>query len=202
MRRILILFAHPRYELSRTHRALCQALPQAEWLTFRDLYELYPDYDIDVEVEKEALQASDLIIWQHPFYWYSAPPLLKQWIDVCLEFKWAYGPGGEALKGKYLLTALSSGGTREVYQPEGRNRYTLAEFLRPFEQTVRLCHMTYLPPFAVQGTHRLSPDDLGVQAAHYRDLLALLANPSTDLNELLSYDYSSDWLEAIKTTQR
>ena len=38
-----------------------------------------------------------LIIWHHPIYWYSCQPLLKQWIDMVLEFQWAYGPGGAAL---------------------------------------------------------------------------------------------------------
>ena len=57
------------------------------------MYEKYPDFNIDVDYEKKLLEKNQIIIWQHPFYWYSAPPLLKQWIDLVLEFGWAYGPG-------------------------------------------------------------------------------------------------------------
>ncbi len=70
-------------------------------------------------------------MWHHPIYWYSCPPLLKQWIDLVLEVGWAYGKGGEQLRGKWILNAVSSGGSREVYQEEGRNRYTLRQFLAP-----------------------------------------------------------------------
>ncbi len=50
-------------------------------VTACDMYELYPDFNIDVEAEK----AHDLIISQHPRYWFSCPPLMKQWIDLVLE---------------------------------------------------------------------------------------------------------------------
>ena len=64
-------------------------------VTFHDLYELYPDFDVQVEQEQELLISHDMIILQHPFYWYSCPPLLKQWIDLVLEHGWAYGKEGE-----------------------------------------------------------------------------------------------------------
>ena len=110
MPKVLILFAHPRFEQSRTNAALLRRLPQDERLTFRDLYEAYPDFHIDIAAEQALLLAHDVIVWHHPFYWYSAPPLLKQWIDLVLQFGWAYGPGGEALKGKIIFNAFTAGG--------------------------------------------------------------------------------------------
>lgn len=201
MHRILILFAHPRYEQSRTNQVLVEAIPINEHISFRDLYELYPDFHIDVEEEKKELVDHDIIIWHHPLYWYSAPPLLKQWIDLVLEFKWAYGPGGEALKGKYIFNVLTSGGPREAYQHGARNDYTLSEFLRPFEQTARLCHMTYLPPFAVQGTHRFDRESLIKCGDKYREVLMKLVQGDFDHEEILRYDFLLDWLEESKSRQ-
>lgn len=103
MKKILLLFAHPRYEKSRTNFALLQGVADLDGITFHDLYERYPEFHIDVAREKEMLKEHDIVVWHHPFYWYSCPPLLKQWIDVVLEFNWAYGPQGKALSGKTCL---------------------------------------------------------------------------------------------------
>ena len=198
MNKLLILFAHPRFEQSRSNAALLRDLPQHDHLTFHDLYELYPDFNIDIRVEKELLQRHDIIVMHHPFYWYSIPPLLKQWIDMVLEFGWAYGPGGTALKGKILFNTITSGGTREVYQREGRNRFTVREFLAPVEQTMNLCQMHYFPPFAVQGTHMLSREQLQRMSADYRELLLKLLNNDFDTEQLLQFEFLNDWITETK----
>lgn len=84
--RVLIIFAHPRFEKSRANDALIAQIPKHKNITFNDLYEAYPDFNIEIQKEKQLLLEHDVIIWHHPFYWYSAPPLLKQWIDMVLEF--------------------------------------------------------------------------------------------------------------------
>uniref|UniRef100_UPI0030DDDD5A NAD(P)H-dependent oxidoreductase n=1 Tax=uncultured Roseivirga sp. TaxID=543088 RepID=UPI0030DDDD5A len=98
MQSILVLFAHPKFEHSKTNKALVSKIQNREGVTFHDLYELYPDFNIDLQREKELLTKHDVIIWHHPFYWYNCPPLMKQWMDVVLEFNWAYGPQGNALE--------------------------------------------------------------------------------------------------------
>jgi glutathione-regulated potassium-efflux system ancillary protein KefG len=174
MKQVLILFAHPRFEQSKSNKALVQKVKKMEGVTFHDLYERYPDFHIDLTYEKELLSQHEVVIWQHPFYWYSCPPLLKQWIDLVLEYGWAYGPQGNALEGKQCLQIITTGGSKEKYQAEGRNVYSINEFLRPFEQTARLCKMEYLPPFAVMGTHRLTAADLGKFADQYHKIVSYL----------------------------
>lgn len=174
MKRILILFAHPKFEQSRTNKALVQQIPTTDGVTFRDLYEEYPDFNIDIALEQQLLTEHDVVIWHHPFYWYSCPPLMKQWIDVVLEFGWAYGPKGHALEGKKCLHVITTGGGRAVYCAEGNNRYSVNQFLRPFEQTARLCGMEYLPPYAVMGTHKLSPAALEKHVQEYRQIIETL----------------------------
>ena len=174
MKKILVLFSHPKFEKSRVNQALINHITGKEQVTIHDLYEEYPDFHIDVVREKELLSQHDIIIWHHPFYWYSCPPLMKQWMDMVLEFNWAYGPEGNALQNKTCLNVITTGGSREVYCSEGYNSFTIRQFLRPFEQTAILCGMTYFPPFAVMGTHTLSDEDLNDYKNNYGKLIDLL----------------------------
>lgn len=181
MAKILILFAHPALERSRVNRYLAEAVKELPGVTFHDLYEAYPDFHIDVPAEKELLTAHDVIVFQHPFYWYSTPALLKEWMDHVLEHGWAYG-GGAALRGKVMLNATSTGGPREAYCEEGRNRYTIRQFLAPFDQTAHLCEMTYLAPFVVYGSLRIQGrQDAWPHSLAYRNLIERLRDGTLDL---------------------
>jgi len=194
-RSILILFFHPLYHKSRVNRELIRVAENVEGVEVRFMYDLYPDFFIDRRAEQELLQDHELIIWQHPLYWYSSPSLLKEWIDVVLEHGFAYGRKGEALAGKKIMNVLSIGGKREVYRPEGARKHELKELLLPFSLTADLCHMDYLPPFAVHGTHLMDRDDALSAAEDYRRLLLLLRDPNTRLDRLSDYDYMNDYLE-------
>ncbi len=201
MARVLILFAHPALEKSRVHQQLVRQVPRVAGITFHDLYEDYPDFDIDVHKEQRLLLEHDIIIWQHPFYWYSAPALIKQWEDLVLEHGWAYGTAGKMLAGKYILNAISCGGPKEAYSRNGRNRFTIREFLAPFDQTALLCQMHYLPPFVVHGTHRLSMEAISLYALQYRQLLMALVNDSIVQKDWQSVTYINDLFPLPQTLQ-
>jgi len=192
---ILILFIHPRFEQSRINRALVRAVADLPGVTLHDLYENYPDFNIQVEREKALLASSQIVIWQHPLYMYGAPALLKQWLDLVLEFGWAHGSGGDALKDKIALNVITSGGARESYQNNGRNHFTIGELLAPFHQTASLCKMTYLPPFVVQGTYLLTDQQLDRHAALYRNLLERLSRGDFQVEALRRFAFLNDWLE-------
>ncbi len=192
MTKILILFAHPRYENSLVHQHLMLAARQVKGVTFHDLYELYPDFDIQIEHEQELLISHDLIILQHPFYWYSCPPLLKQWIDLVLEHGWAYGREGESLRGKKMFNAISTGGRQEAYAKGGFNRFTIEQFLAPFEQTARLCNIDYYPPFVVHGTHMATRSDIETAAENYRKLLEVLVSGQFQDSDIMKLTYLNE----------
>ena len=80
-RKVLILFAHPALEKSRVNRRLIEAVKTLDGVTFHDLYQLYPDLDIDVAREQALLTEHDVVVMQHPLYWYSTPAMLKEWQD-------------------------------------------------------------------------------------------------------------------------
>ncbi|MEO6569347.1 MAG: NAD(P)H-dependent oxidoreductase [Opitutaceae bacterium] len=173
--RVLVLFAHPALQKSRANVRLLAAARDLNRVTIHDLYEEYPAFQIDVAREQALLLQHDVIVLQHPFFWYSGPALLKEWLDLVLEHGFAYGPGGTKLAGKSLLSAVTTGGPEAAYSHTGHNHFTLRELLAPFEQTARLCGMTWLPPFAIHGTHHSHPSELETHAADYRRVLTALA---------------------------
>jgi len=158
--KLLILFAYPALEKSRVHKQLIKGIDQLEQVTFHDLYQAYPHFGIDIQQEQEMLLQNDIIVFQHPVYWYSVPPLIKEWVDLVLEHGWAYGRTGSALQGKYWLHVLSTGAPAEAYLPGKFLNHTLRDFFLPMEYTAKLCKMQYLPPYAIQGTHLITPEAL------------------------------------------
>lgn len=192
--KILIIFAHPLFEKSNANAALVKHIPDSANITFHDLYQEYPEFDVDMKREQELLLLHDIIIWHHPMYWYSCPPLLKQWIDIVLEHGWAYGREGKALAGKKLLQVITTGGRKENYCAQGRDRFTIQQLLEPFCQTARVCNLTYLPPFVVHGTHSMDEQGYIDSANQYRYVLEYLENRELDVSEISAYDYFNDWI--------
>jgi glutathione-regulated potassium-efflux system ancillary protein KefG len=197
MARVLIIFAHPALEKSRVHRQLVQQIPNVAGITFHDLYELYPTFDIDVQREQHLLSTHDMIVLQHPFFWYSTPALVKQWEDLVLEHGWAYGSTGNALQGKRVLSLITTGGPLATYQHEGYNRFTIRELLAPIEQTAYLCKMDYLPPYVIPGSHRLTIPDIEQAAVQYRHLLTWLRDDKIDFEAVQHYSLLNEALEPM-----
>jgi glutathione-regulated potassium-efflux system ancillary protein KefG len=195
--KILVLFAHPRFERSLNNAILLSKIPKVPEITFHDLYEKYPDFNIDIEFEKKLLTEHQIIVWQHPFYWYSAPPLLKQWIDLVLEFGWAYGPGGNALHNKIIFSSITTGGQRSAYSKEGYNRYTVQELLAPFDQTAVLCKMTYLPPFVIHGTHHITKEEIEKVSVQYQMILERFIKGDFSVDEIKKFSYLNDWITNV-----
>lgn len=171
---VLVLFAHPAFQRSRVNRALVQTAREVPGVTVHDLYETYPDFLIDVGAEQELMGRHQCVVFQHPFFWYSSPAIVKEWLDLVLTYGWAYGHGGTALRGKTLAQAISAGGPEEVYQRGGQNHFTIRELLAPFEQTARLCGMNYAEAHVVHGVNHLDGSTLAARAAGYRQWLETL----------------------------
>ena len=195
MSKILIQFAHPALEKSRVNKYLIKNLNSLPDVTLNDLYEEYFDFNIDIEKEKKLLLEHDLIIFHHPFFWYSTPALLKQWQDLVLEHGWAYGSKGKALVGKKMMNIITTGGSSQAYTKESINQHTIREFLLPIEQTAKLCGMIYLPPFLIQGTHRLSENEIEDHSKKYRRLLTDLCEDKISINDLLGYETFNEFLQ-------
>jgi glutathione-regulated potassium-efflux system ancillary protein KefG len=192
--KILILFAHPLFEKSNANDVLVKHIPNSPNITFHDLYQEYPDFDVDIKREQELLSAHDIIVWHHPMYWYSCPPLLKQWIDLVLEHGWAYGRNGDALKNKILLQSITTGGRKENYCATGKDRFTILQLMEPFCQTAKVCNMHYIPPFVVHGTHSMDEEGYKKHGELYQNVLEYLENNTIDPEALAGFNYFNDFI--------
>lgn len=195
--KVLVLFAHPALERSRVNRALMKAAIDCPGVTFHDLYETYPDLNIDVTREQELLLAHDAYVFQHPFYWYSTPAILKEWQDLVLEHNWAYGAEGHRLNGKTTFNVLTAGGPEPAYRQGGTNRFTIRELLTPWEATANLCGMRYLAPFVVHGSLRLTPDQVAPHTRDYRRVLEALVDDCLDLEQARALPRMNADLDAL-----
>ena len=178
---ILILFAHPALQKSRVNRRLIRYVRDIDGVAFNDLYEEYPDFNINVAREQELLIKNDIVVFHHPIFWFSMPAILKEWLDLVLEHGWAYGKDGKALMGKKLLSVISTGGRESLFRKEGYNRHTIREFLHPIKQTAYVCGMDYLPPFVVHGTHMMTEQEIEDHGEDYRKIITALRDGKIDL---------------------
>lgn len=170
--RTLVILGHPSTQDSRVNRHLANAVRGLPGLTVRDLASVRVAAGFDVEAEQEILRAHDTVVLQFPWYWYSIPGILKEWVDQVLTYGFAYGTGGDALRGKRLVVATSTGGPESSYGPSGHNRFTMAELMRPIEATAHLCGMVLEEPLVVHGARMVDEAELAAHGASYRNLLA------------------------------
>ena len=197
MNKILVIYAHPESPPSRANRALRDGAqaelarlnasrgpsePEKEMvITWHDLYQHYADFHINVAKEQALLLAHDVLIFQHPFHWYSVPALLKLWIDEVLEDGWAYGGGAARLAGKRWAHWVTAGGSASAYTHGGQNNFAVEELLRPLEQTAILCRCPWIRPQFTYSSLTLDDTDLQREALRYASWLEALAEaPNTE----------------------
>ena len=192
--KVLILFAHPAFQKSKANRIMVEGLTDKTGVTFHDLYQEYPELDIDIKREQALLQQHDVIVFQFPLFWYSTPALLKEWQDMVLEHGWAYGTKGKELKDKLFMCSITAGGPREAYQITGFHKHTINQLLSPLHQSASLCKMIPLPPFVVNSTHSIDLKDIKLFKKSFDNLMDCFVNDKYDLDEASKYEYMNDYL--------
>ena len=197
MKKILVLFAHPALQRSLVNKHLLKAFDN-ENITLHDLYEKYPQLDIDVEFEQNLLENHDIVVFMFPFYWYNTPAILKEWQDIVLEHDWAYGSKGNQLKGKLFFNILTTGGKMDAYKKDGYNGYTIREFLRPLEQMAKLCKMDFIPPYAVTGTHSINSKIIDGHITNLERLFENLQSENINISNANNFEMLNDFIETLK----
>ena len=190
MSKTLILLFHPDLSRSRANAALAGAAARLPGVEVADMYALYPDGQIDADREVARLLSADRIVLQFPIQWYSTPPLLKAWQDAVLTRMYyiTYKTEGCLLEGKPLLVVATAGNVPEAYAPDGANKFTMAELLRPLEATAHRCSLPWQPPFLTYRADKL--DDLSLHSAA-KDYAAILeqwrkaSEPKEDFDRFL-----------------
>ncbi|RLP06730.1 NAD(P)H-dependent oxidoreductase [Propionibacterium australiense] len=93
----------------------------------------------------------------------SAPP------QHVLTHGWAYGSTGNALHGKELLIAVSTGAPAARYTHEDGFKYQVTDLLRPFQATSNLIGTRFVMSFVTAGAMTISEADLAARAREYAD---------------------------------
>ena len=105
----------------------------------------------DIQGELDKLLWADLLILNFPIFWFSAPAMLKGWIDrvlvsgVCYGGKRFYDQGG--LAGKRAMVTVTLGGREHMFG-EGAIHGPLEDMLRPILRgTLAYVGYDVMPPF-------------------------------------------------------
>jgi len=140
---VVVLLAHPDIKKSKANAALSKAATEVEGVQVVNIY----DHPINPDTYRECITRAKTIVYEFPFYWMSSPHLLKQWTDeVFMQFTI-----DGIIKGKRLMVVTTTGSEEAAYQHGGRNKYTMEEYLRPFEGQANHAEMVLEKPLIVYG---------------------------------------------------
>ncbi|WP_166359586.1 NAD(P)H-dependent oxidoreductase [Pseudomonas akapageensis] len=129
----------------------------------------------DIQQELDKLLWADLLILNFPIYWFSAPAMLKGWIDrvlvsgICYGGKRFYDQGG--LAGKKALVTVTLGGREHMFG-EGAIHGPLEDMLRPILRgTLAYVGLDVLPPFVAWHVPYISAEAREEFLEQYRERL-------------------------------
>ncbi|BBT40150.1 NAD(P)H-dependent oxidoreductase [Pseudomonas guariconensis] len=136
----------------------------------------------DIQAELDKLLWADLLVLNFPIFWFSAPAMLKGWIDrvlvsgVCYGGKRFYDQGG--LVGKKALVTVTLGGREHMFG-EGAIHGPLEDMLRPILRgTLAYVGLEVLPPFVAWHVPYISDE---ARKGFLRDYQQRLEHLSDDL---------------------
>ena len=136
----------------------------------------------DIQAELDKLLWADLLVLNFPIFWFSAPAMLKGWIDrvlvsgVCYGGKRFYDQGG--LVGKKALVTVTLGGREHMFG-EGAIHGPLEDMLRPILRgTLAYVGLEVLPPFVAWHVPYISDE---ARQGFLRDYQQRLEHLSDDL---------------------
>ena len=176
MKKILIILGHNNMERSKVNKAMIEQAKTLDNVTVIDLYQRYGGSkvgDMDkkkIEEDREKMIASDIIINQFPFHWYTSPPMTDNWREYALGWNWAFG-NKFALENKITTVAYTAGEVAEDYTKKGRSIYDSDEFIKRFEAAAKYCKMKWIKNFKVVGASHMEQDVIEKEASRYKDWL-------------------------------
>ena len=169
--KVLVIYSHTYPEISTAGNAILEVFKATPNFEVRNLDALYPDLSkIDVAAEQKALVEADVIIFQHPIFWFGVPAALKRWMEVVLQHGFAYGTDGDKLHGKKFIHSFTAASGADTYAGE------LGRALRaPIEASALYCGLEYLRAFPLYGQLALvNPNVAQAAKAHAEEVVAFV----------------------------
>jgi glutathione-regulated potassium-efflux system ancillary protein KefG len=175
---------HPYFGKSRVNQLWSDQLSNLPNITVRFMYQLYKDLQINIQAERETLISYDRIVFQHPFYWYAPPPLLKKWMDEVLTDSWLYEGH---LQSKEWLNVISTGSDKLLNTDEDTySSYIMGDKLTFFEEKSQKGGLSFLPSYCLYNAMHTSEDKIIESAA---DLVSYISqsviDPFTPIDEII-----------------
>lgn len=144
MKNILIVIGHPYWKDSVANKAIVNEFSLlCPSLVSSNISVLYPDGKTDVAAEQKKLLNADIIILQYPFMWFGCPSTMHAYMEQVLTYGFAYGKGGESLKGKHIIASITTGAPESAYSKEGHEGVTIDELMTQVSATAVFCGMKY-----------------------------------------------------------
>ncbi|MGV9267774.1 NAD(P)H-dependent oxidoreductase [Kitasatospora sp. NPDC003701] len=154
----------------------------------------------DIAAEQEKVLWSDAVVLQFPLWWFSAPAILKGWIDRVFTAGFGYGPAvpppyqeGSALPGRRALVSVTAGARNTAFLDRGIHG-RLADVLYPVQHGLFwFTGMAPLEPFAVYEANDLPEERFAAAKREYgRRLDGLFTDEPVPFRSLVGGDYGHD----------
>ncbi|WP_076460061.1 NAD(P)H-dependent oxidoreductase [Limosilactobacillus caccae] len=159
----LVIVAHPQLDSSATEAFFKTAARQADNVTWHEL-----TIPFDVVHEQQLLHSANRIILQFPMYWYSAPAILKQWLDEAWTTTLTTN---RLVKGHELGIVVTVAHPAQAFMPGASQQFTIAELLRPYQALAHATGMKYLPPLPVYQFAQQSDEQRQLLFIRYQQYL-------------------------------
>jgi NAD(P)H dehydrogenase (quinone) len=174
MSNTLMILAHPSIEKSIGNKTISEIIAKEDNTEVRHLNLLYPDFNIDISAEQDALLNADTIIFQYPLFWYSTPAILKEWIDQVMQYGFAFGKESQLI-GKKVIVSFTIGSPLKDYPQEIIEKITFH-----LKGLTAYCKMEYLGEIFcndINGYSEEAKENAIKRAnAHSQKLLKLINN--------------------------
>ena len=144
MANVLIVAAHTIPAISEANKRIVKELqvqfPDAQ---VDDLVVNYPDFNVDPVKEQERLLWADVVIVQSPLFWFSMTSLVKRWFETAWAPGFAFGPGGDKMKGKKLIIGITAAGLEADYSAGGKMGIRVEDIVKPIKNAAAFTGMEF-----------------------------------------------------------
>ena len=133
---------------------IIKTLENEETILYKDIKTLYSDFKFDIKKEQEDILKADKIVFQFPLYWYTAPSILKQWVDDVFAYDFAFTYDKEGswtplhLVDKKFQMVVSVGGSKDEYDEMGID---IKKCLHSYATTAYVLGMQEENPYLIYG---------------------------------------------------
>ena len=140
-------------------------------VTFRDLYEDYPDFHIQAFRERKRIVNFERIIFHFPIIWFGLPPLLKLWIDEVFDMRWISEGQLNILSGKDALIITSVGGSENNYTKEGKYKTAAKDLLIGLKVSLDINNIKLKKTHIIYNADNLDQNQLDFLCAELSEIL-------------------------------